>query len=474
MRSRIREQVETPVFLSVFLLEEIVEQIRDFTRGPILRPLLSFSVPILLALFLQALYGAVDLLVVGRFALARDVSGVAVGSQIMQTVTGLVSSFAMGTTILLGQRIGAGRREEGGRIIGTSVMFFVLVGAALTALLPLLSGKLAQAMNAPDEAFTQTRRYLAICGLGSVMIVAYNVLGSIMRGLGDSKTPLMTVAIASVCNIAGDLLLVAGLHMGAEGAAIATVASQTVSVLISLLVLSRRTFPFSFSKRDIHLEVPILRRIIRFGFPIALQDLLVGLSFLVVLAIVNTLGLTASAGVGVAEKVCAFIMLIPAAFMQAMSAYVAQNHGAGKDDRAEQGLRLAVLVSTAFGALMFYAAYFHGDLLCGFFARDADVIAAGYDYLRAYGIDCLLTCFLFCFIGFFNGLGKTGFVMVQGIAAAFLIRIPVAWWMSRATGRLFYIGLSIPCSTVVQIAACFVFLAYIRREGVKSHAKTTV
>ena len=226
---------------------------------------------------------------------------------------------------------------------------------------------------------------------------------------------------------------------------------------------------------SIHIEKPILRRIVRFGTPIALQDLLVGLSFLVILAIVNALGLIASAGVGVAEKVCAFIMLIPLAFMQAMSAYVAQNHGAGKNERAERGLKIAILVSTAFGAVMFWAAFFHGDLLCGIFARDQDVIAAGFDYLRAYGIDCLLTCFLFCFIGFFNGLGETGFVMVQGIAAAFLIRIPVAWWMSRATGRLFYIGLGVPCSTLAQITACFVFYAHIRKkEELMRHAETTL
>ena len=332
----------------------------------------------------------------------------------------------------------------------------------LTLLIPLCSGKLAALMNAPAEAFDQTSRYIAICGAGSLMIVAYNVLGSIMRGLGDSATPLMTVAIASVCNIAGDLFLVAGLHLGAAGAALATVSSQTISVLISLVILRRRTLPFSFSRRDIRNEPAILSRIVRFGAPIALQDLLVGLSFLVVLAIVNTLGLIASAGVGVAEKVCAFIMLIPAAFMQAMSAFVAQNHGAGKNERAVQGLRIAIGLSTAFGIAMFCLSFFRGDLLCGAFSSDADVVAAGFDYLKAYGIDCLLTCFLFCFIGFYNGLGRTGFVMLQGIASAFLIRIPVAYIMCRMTGRLFYIGLGIPCSTVFQIIMCFIYYGKIK------------
>ena len=439
----------------------------DFTRGPIVGPLLRFSLPILLALFLQALYGAVDLMVVGRYAAAADVSGVAVGSQIMMTLTNLISSFAMGTTILLGQKLGEGDRASVGRIVGTSAVTFFLVGAAMTALVPLLSGALANAMNAPAEAFAETRRYIAICGAGSVMIIAYNVLGSVMRGMGDSRTPLLTVVIASVCNILGDLLLIAGFGMGAVGAAVATVVSQTVSVAASFFLLRRRGLPFDVSRQSLRIDGAILRRVAAFGAPIALQDLLVGLSFLIILAIVNRLGLVASAGVGVAEKVCGFIMLIPIAFGQSMSAYVAQNHGARRDDRATQGLRVAIALSAAFGVLMFLLAFFRGDLLCGVFSGDAAVVAAGFDYLRAYAVDCLFTCFLFCFIGFFNGLGHTAFVMAQGIAAAFLIRIPVAWYMSAATGRLFYIGLGIPCSTVAQIAACFAFYAHIRRTNAR-------
>jgi len=435
----------------------------DFTDGPILGPLLRFTLPILMALFLQALYGAFDLFVVGKYAAAQDVSGVAIGSQLMHTVTTLISSLAMGTTILLGQKIGEGDRESGGDIIGTGIVLFLLVGTALTVLLPALSGVLANAMNAPKEAFVQTRRYLAVCGAGSLMIVSYNVLGSIMRGMGDSKTPLMTVAIASVCNITGDLLLVAVFHLGALGAALATVFSQAVSVAVSLLILRRRELPFVFNRKKIRVHRVFLRQTIRFGAPIALQELLVGLSFLVIYSIANQLGLIASAGVGVAQKVCAFIMLAPAAFMQAMSAYVAQNCGAGRYDRAKRGLRIAVTVSTVFGFLMFYVAFFRGDLLCGFFSRDLAVTAAGQEYLKAYAIDCLQTCFLFCFIGFFNGLGHTGFVMMQGVSSSFLIRIPVSYVMSRAVGTLFSIGLGIPCSTAVQIAACFVFYAYLRR-----------
>ncbi len=436
----------------------------DFTKGPIVKQLLLFSVPILFALFLQALYGAVDLLVVGKFAAAEDISGVAIGSQIMMTLTNLISSFAMGTTIFLGQKLGEGQKKFAGRIIGTSIVVFLLIGVALTVLMILLSGLLATAMNAPEEAFDETRRYITICGGGSIMIIAYNVIGSVMRGIGDSRTPLVTVAIASVCNIAGDLILIAGLGMGAEGAAIATVSSQTISVFISLLLMRRKGLPFEFSKRDLKIDLSILKRITVFGAPIAIQDFMVGMSFLILLAIVNKLGLIASAGVGVAEKVCMFIMLVPLAFMQSMSAYVAQNHGAGRHDRAVKGLKIAIVLSTAFGVFMFWLAFFHGDILCTIFSNEKDVVIAGWEYLKAYAIDCLFTCFLFCFIGFYNGLGHTTFVMIQGICAAFVIRIPIAWYMSRLTGSLFYIGLSVPCSTVAQITACFIIFAVLKRK----------
>ena len=383
----------------------------------------------------------------------------------MMTASSFVSSMAMGTTILLGQRIGMGDEKSGGRIIGATVLLFVGIGAILTAALPIFSGALAAAMNAPPEAFRETQQYIMICGFGSVMIVAYHIFGGILRGLGDSKTPLMTVAIACGCNVLTDLLLVAVFHMGAAGAAIATVGSQTVSVLISLWVLSRRKLPFSFGWSDIlHPDWRMLGRIVRFGTPIALQDFMVGFSFLVNLSIVNKLGLNASAGVGVAEKVCMIIMLVPIAFMQSMSAYVAQNYGAGRIERAVKGLRIAICVSVVFGAVLGSLAFFRGDLLCAIFARDEGVIAAGFEYLRAYGIDCLLTSFLFCFVGYFNGLGKTGFVMIEGIISAFAVRIPIAWPMSVKVGTLFSIGLSVPLSTLSQIIMCFIFFAILKKK----------
>ncbi len=438
----------------------------DFIEGRIVPALLRFAGPVLFAMFLQSMYGAVDLMIVGKFAEAADVSAVSTGSQIMMTVTGLIISLSVGMTILIGERIGQRKPEAGGRIVGTGILLFLVIGVIMTVLTAVFAPGLASIMHAPVEAFEQTVSYIRICGLGSLVIIGYNLIGSIFRGIGDSRTPLVTVMIACVTNIAGDLLLVAGFGLGAAGAAAATVFAQMISVLVSLLLIRRRELPFTMSRDLIRWDGGIVKRILVLGTPIALQDLLVGISFLVVLAIVNSLGLITSAGVGVAERVCGFIMLVPSAFSQSMSAFAAQNRGAGRNDRAVRGLWYAIGISTLFGVLMFYAAFFHGDLLASIFAKDPEVIAAAFQYLKAYGIDCLLTCFLFCFIGFFTGMEYTTFVMVQGIVGAFLVRVPIAFLMSRQEPvSLFHIGLATPCSTVLQIILCFIcFAVWAKRQ----------
>lgn len=437
----------------------------DFTEGKILGPLIRFVLPVLFAMFLQSLYGAVDLFVVGKFAGPEDVSAVSTGSQIMMTLTNIVVSFAMGVTIFIGEKTGEKDMKAGGMIIGTGILLFLAIGSVFTVLIPFAAPALAGIMNAPEEAFDLTVDYIRICGAGMIAIIAYNLIGSIFRGFGDSHTPLVTVMIACFFNIAGDLTLVAVLHMGAAGAATATVAAQLISVVISFLLIRRRKFPFEFSRACIRWDGGIVKKIVVLGLPIGLQDFLVGASFLVVLAIVNSLGLIASAGVGVAEKVCGFIMLVPAAFMQAMSAFTAQNRGAGKLDRAFKGLRYAIIVSTSFGVLMFYINFFHGDMMSSIFARDQEVILAAADYLKAYAVDCLFTCFLFCFIGFYNGMEYTRFVMIQGIIGAFCVRVPVSFLMSRwEPVSLFHIGLATPCSTVIQIMMCFGCLVYLKRR----------
>lgn len=429
-------------------------------------PLILFAFPVLLALFLQAMYGAVDLLIVGKFASSADVSAVSTGSQIMTTLTTLISSFAMGTTILLGQQIGSGRKEEGGKTVGTAAVMFACIAVVISLLLVSLAPQVCRIMNAPAEAFSQTASYIRICGGGMLVIVAYNLIGCIFRGLGDSRTPLITVAIACVCNIAGDLLLCAVFQMGTTGAAIATVFAQVISVVASFLLIRRKELPFTIKKENMRIHKTYLRQMVNLGAPIALQDLLVSISFLIILAIVNAMGVTASAGVGVAEKVCAFIMLISSAFMQSMSAFVAQNYGAGHMHRARKALHYGVVVSFAIGILMFVLTFFHGDAMAGIFSSDADVIFAAADYLKAYAIDCLFTSIFFCYTGFYNGIGKTRFVMIQGILGAFCVRVPVSYLMSlQPNASLFHIGLATPMSSILQLILCIGFMLIMKKRG---------
>lgn len=445
-----------------------MKQNESFTEGRIFSPLIRFALPVLFALFLQTMYGAVDLLIVGQFGgeLADVyVSAVSTGSQLMQAITVVITGLAMGLTVFVGKEIGAGQREKAGKIIGSGIFLFGVIAVGIAVIMVCTSPLLAKAMHAPEEAFDQTVSYIRICSAGAVFIVAYNLVGSIFRGIGDSKMPLITVAIACVLNIAGDMLMVAVFHMGASGAAAATVFAQAVSVLISLLIIRRRTLPFVLSVKDIKPQKVFIKEMLRLGIPIALQDLLVNISFLVIIAIVNSLGLTASAGVGVAEKLCGFLMLVPSAFMQSMSAFVAQNMGAKKPERARKALLCGIASSLVASVIMAYFTFFHGDLLAGIFAKDREVILAAADYLKAYALDCLLTSFLFCFIGYFNGCGSTTFVMLQGIIGAFGVRLPVSWLMSRrAEVSLFHIGLATPASSLVQIILCGVYFLILLRK----------
>ncbi|MCR5046440.1 MAG: MATE family efflux transporter [Treponema sp.] len=436
-----------------------------FTKGKIAPRLLRFALPVLGALFLQSFYGAVDLLVVGQFGKAADVSAVATGSMMMHTITFIITGLAMGTTIQMAQALGGGQKEKAADIVGTSVIFFIMLGLAVTIIMIFATRPFALLMQTPAQAFDKTLDYVHICAAGTIFITGYNVLGSVFRGMGDSKTPLYTVLVACLINIFGDLLFVAVFKMAAAGAAIATVLAQALSVVFCLAVARKKGLPFSFGKKNIRWNNFYIRLVCKTGAPISLQDGLVTISFLVIAAIINRLGLIASAGVGVAERVCAFIMLVPSAFSQSLSAFVAQNIGAQEYGRAKKALLYSIAASLACGIFMAWGAFFHGDALASIFSNNKEVIAAAHSYLKAYAIDTLFVSFLFCYIGYFNGCGNTGFVMAQGIAGAFGVRVPISYAMSLTKNpTLFRIGLATPCSTIVQIILCGAAFIFFERQ----------
>ncbi len=440
----------------------------NFTEGKTFLPLVKFTLPILLAIFLQVLYGAVDLLIVGQFGGEKAdiyVSAVSTGSMIMQTLTIVITGLAMGLTILIGNKIGAGENEEAGKIIGSGICLFGIMSLIITILMSSMSQVLANLMQAPQEAFLETASYIRICSLGTFFIVAFNLIGSIFRGIGNSKIPFITVLIACIFNIIGDLILVSVFKMGSDGTAIATVLAQAVSVILSIFIIKKVRLPFNFSYRYIKIDRTYFNDVLRLGSPIAFQDLLVAISFLFITGIVNNLGLIISAGVGVAEKVCGFLMLIPSAYMQSLSAIVAQNIGASKPERAKRFLYDGISSAVCVGVIIAYITFFHGNYLISIFAEDERIILAGTEYLKAYAFDCVLLAFLFCMIGYFNGCGATRFVMIQGIVGAFLVRVPVSWIMSQEEPlSLFHIGLATPSSSVVQIVLCVIVLKMLERQ----------
>ncbi|MFI3116246.1 MAG: MATE family efflux transporter [Clostridia bacterium] len=443
----------------------------DLTEGSVFQNLVKFMFPIMLTILLQATYGTVDLLIVGQFSSVADLSGVTVGSQIMLSITNLCTGLSMGTTILVGRYIGAKQSESASRVIGVSLALFSTIALAVTLFILFFNTPIVSIMQTPEESFVQTRNYLVISGIGTIFIVFYNLIGSIFRGLGDSKTPLLTVFIACILNIILDLILVMGLNMGASGAGIATVVAQASSVFLSVYLMSKRDLPFKITKKDIYYDKRYIKNILKLGFPVAMQSYLVTFSFLCITAIVNNYGVSQSAAVGICVKISAVIMVVPQAFSQALSAFTAQNIGANKFLRAKQGLFISISLSLAFGIVTGYLGFFHGQIFTRFFTSDPLITEYALTYLKSYAIDCVLVAIMFSFAGFFNGCGDTSFVMVKSVLGAVFIRIPVAYFFSTLPNTtLFLIGLATPSSTFIEIILCVIF--YIKtKKGVNALTK---
>lgn len=441
----------------------------DLTKGSVPKVLMQFAMPYLLANVLQALYGGADLFVVGRFDDAASVAGVAIGSQVMQTVTGIILGLTAGITVLIGIATGARDEKKAAATIGSAVWLFAIIGAVLTLLMTVWHDTIATAMHTPPEAMTDTRHYLLICSLGIPFIIGYNVVFGIMRGLGDSRSPLYFVALACVINIVLDFVLVGGCHMRAAGAATATIASQGISFAAALCYLHRKGFRFPFTKRDIRLNGILSKRIIKLGTPIALQDALINISFLIITVIVNRMGVTASAALGVVEKLIVFAMLPPVAISSAVAAMTAQNYGAGLTDRMNRCLKSGIGMALVFGTAFCVYSQFLPETLMSIFTNDAPVIELGAEYLHGYSIDCIIVSFVFCINSYFSGQGNSLFPMVHSLIATFLFRIPLSWIFSHiAPTSLFPMGFAPPLATMVSLAICLWYLKIWQKRQASS------
>lgn len=437
----------------------------NLTRGKISTTLLKFAIPFLFASLLQALYGAADLFVVGKFADSATVSAVAIGSQVMQTITGIVLGISMGGTVLIGRCIGEKNDEGTAKAIGSLSVLFIIFAIILTPLMLLSTNSAISLMQTPSEAIEHTRQYIIICALGIPFIIGYNSVSGIFRGLGDSKTPVYFIGIACIVNIIVDFVLVGFFNFGAVGAAIATISSQAISFIIALIYMVKKGFSFELNKKHFKLDRDSIKHILIVGFPLALQDALVNVSFLIITAVINTMGVIASASVGVVGKIIMFTMLPPISFGSAVSAMTAQNIGAGKPKRAKKVLHYGITFSLIFGVFATIYSQIYPGTLTSIFTNDPEVINASNQYLKSFSIDCIMVSFVFCMNGYFSGIGKSVVSLIHSLIATFGFRIPLTYMLNKITGvTLYEIGFAAPISTFVSVLICFGYLYWQNKK----------
>ena len=443
---------------------------KNLTNGSVFKNLIFFSLPYLLSYFLQTLYGMADLFIIGQFEGVASTTAVSIGSQIMHMLTVMIVGLAMGTTVSVGQAVGAGDRKRAAKSIGNTASLFMMVSLGLTAVTLLFVSPIVSVMSTPSEAVDGTIKYLTVCFIGIPFITAYNIISSIFRGLGDSKSPMYFIAVACAANIALDYLFMGAMGLGSVGAALGTTLSQGISVAISLFVIIKRKL-ITFKKSDFKPSVQVMRKLLSIGLPIALQDGLIQIAFIVITVIANRRGLNDAAAVGIVEKVIGFLFLVPSSMLSAVSALGAQNIGAGKPKRAVSTLRYAILICVCFGLVVAVSVQFTAENIVLFFtdkntAGGAEVVRLGGQYLRGYIWDCVFAGIHFGFSGYFCACGKSGISFLHNILAIVLARIPGAYITSKLFPyTLFPMGLATTAGSFVSVIICVTAFTVINRKN---------
>ena len=442
---------------------------KNLTNGSVLKNIAYFSLPYLLSYFLQTLYGLADLFIIGQFEGVASTTAVSIGSQVMHMLTVMIVGLAMGSTVCIGQAVGAGDKKHASAAIGNTVTLFMLLSVVITALLLALVRPIVSVMSTPAEAADGTRAYLTICFIGIPFVTAYNIISSIFRGLGDSKSPMIFIAVACAANIALDYIFIGAMGLGPAGAALGTTLSQAISVVFSLVVILRRKSGISLERRDLHPQRDTMGRLLRIGVPVAAQDGLIQIAFIVITVIANRRGLDAAAAVGIVEKIISFVFLVPSSMLSTVSALCAQNIGAGKQARAEQTLRYAIIIAVSFGIIIALLTQFISEQAVGLFTPDVIVITLGGQYLRGYIWDALFAGIHFCFSGYFCACGRSEISFIHNISAIALVRIPGVYLTSKLfPDTLFPMGLATAAGSLLSVIICVIAFALLKKHSVKS------
>jgi len=439
---------------------------KNLTTGNVFKTIVYFALPYLLSYFLQTLYGMADLFIIGQFGGVAGSTAVSNGSQVMHMLTVIIVGLAMGTTVIIGHAIGAGNKKEAARVIGNSVTLFMTVAVGLMGVLIFFVRNIVHLINTPSEAVEGTVNYLIICFIGIPFITAYNIISSIFRGLGDSKSPMYFIGIACVANIALDYLFIGAMNMGASGAALGTTLAQTLSVIISLAVIKRRKSDISLKREDFIPRRDIMKRILKVGVPVAVQDGCIQVAFIIITIIANRRGLNDAAAVGIVEKIISAVFIVPSSMLASVSALAAQNIGAGKHDRADKTLSYATVISVIYGVIVAVVMQFISSEAVGIFTLDAAVIVLGSQYIRGYIWDCIFAGVHFSFSGYFCAYGKSYIGFVHNILSIVLVRVPGSYLASKLyTGTLFPMGLAAPAGSILSVIICVVAYIWMKKNS---------
>lgn len=439
----------------------------DLTQGNLTKTLLLFALPYIGANFLQALYGAADLIIVGKFCDSSTVSAVATGSQLLQTLIFFITGLTVSATVLIGKAFGAKQYDNIVKIINTMTICFLIASVVLSSIIITFDKQLLQLLNTPPKAFLATTDYVFVCSLGLVFVFAYNAVSAILRGLGNSAAPMFFVAVSCFINIIADLLLVGKFNMGAQGAAAATVFSQAVSVIIGIIYLKKGDFVFNFKFRGVKFDIETAKELFKIGLPLSLQDTLIPLSFLFLFSIANSMGVAASAAYGSVVRLNAFMMLPAGSFAMALTALTAQNLGAGNMHRAIKALKQSIAFAFLFGAIFFVWQQSAPESAVAIFTNEDSVLAAGALYLKSFSYDYILVPFVFCINGFLFGCGRTMFAAANSIFSAFAIRIPAGYFLCTLipSASLFHLGIAAPAASVLTSTTGILYLVYLSKKN---------
>jgi putative MATE family efflux protein len=443
---------------------------KNLAKGNVAKQLILFAIPFIISNLIQTLYSVADMVIVGQFNGTYSMSGVNIGGQVTNLLLNVAIGISTGGTIMIAQSVGAEKTKQLQKIIGTLLTSLMVAAVVMTILMLVLKDPILELIHTPEESFEEASIYLAVTALGTVFIFGYNALSAIMRGMGDSKSPLIFVTIACFTNIVLDLLLVGGLHQGAFGAAVATVVSQALSMLLCVGYLKRKGFVFDFNLQSFRVDKMQLEGILKLGIPLTIQNLITNLSFLFMTTLVNYIGVTASAAVGAVGKYNGFAILPALAMNAAISAMVAQNIGAEREDRAIKtmltGMGIAYLISVTIFAL---TRLFPEEVLM-MFSSDPEMIRVGVPYLYAFSYDYLLVPAAFCLVGFFIGTGHTTFSLINNIMSSIVIRIPAAYLLSDTLGLgLKGVGMAVPFATgcTIILSLWFFFSGKWKKKTVR-------